>query len=82
MEKFPILVTDPLWGESSVYFPHKRPVMRNFDVFFVLSLTKLLNEQFSRRLLNALGLCHRIVMILPQNYTLDLWIRILISVGN
>ena len=82
MEKLPILVTGPLWGESSVYFPHKRPVMRNFDVFFVLSLTKLLHQKFSRRLLNALRLRHRSVMLLPQNYTLDLWIRILISVGN
>ena len=32
-----------------VDFPHKRPVICNFDIFFVFSLNKLLNKQSSYR---------------------------------
>ena len=39
--------TAPLWEYSwgeSVVFPHKRTVMRGFDVFFAVNQNKLLNE--------------------------------------
>ena len=51
-------ITSPLWGESSGLYvlmcgestghldsPHKRPVMRNVDVFVVVSLKKLMDKQ-------------------------------------
>ena len=41
-------ITGPLWGESTAYpvdSPHKGPVMWSFDVFYVVSLGKLLNKQ-------------------------------------
>ena len=41
-------ITGPLWEESTgdwpVDSPHKGPVMRDFDVFFVVSVDKLLKE--------------------------------------
>ena len=41
-------VTGPLWRESigdQVDSPHKVQAVRNFGVFFALSLHKLLNKQ-------------------------------------
>ena len=40
-------ITGHLWGEPLVSggSPHKGPVMRSFDVFFVVIFNKLLNSQ-------------------------------------
>ena len=43
------LIIGPLWGESSVDYPHIGPVMWGFDVFFVVSLDTLPNNSSSWR---------------------------------
>ena len=48
------VIARSLWGEPSGHFDdctHKGPVMRSFDVLFVVSLKKLCNKQSSQRYL-------------------------------